>query len=359
MIYPIVMSGGSGTRMWPLSRKATPKQYLALVGETSLFQDTILRVDAQNDTLDFAPTSIICGLHHLEQVRLQMAAIDKTPNAIILEPEGRNTAVVAAVAAAHVKAQDPNGLVLLLPADHHIERNDAFLNSVKQGTEAAQSGHLVTLGIQPTGPETGYGYIQQGSALTENCFKVEAFHEKPTASVAQSYLDTGGFYWNAGIFLFSAQAMLDELQKHAPDILESGVEAYQQAARSGVDCHLNPDIFAACRSESIDYAVMEKTERSAVVAPVDVGWSDIGSWSALSDLMRDNGPDNRTEGDVILLDSEASYVRSEDMLVAGIGLENMIVVAADGVVLIMPANRSQDVKKIVAELKEKARSDLL
>ena len=359
MIYPIIMSGGSGTRMWPLSRKATPKQYLALIGETSLFQETVMRVAPEHSTLDIAPASIICGQHHLEQVKLQMAAIDTAPSAIILEPEGRNTAVVAAIAAAHVQPQAPNGLVLLLPADHHIEQNEAFLSRVEQGIAAAQSGHLVTLGIQPTGPETGYGYIQQGDAITDTCFQVEAFHEKPTSDVAQSYLASGGYYWNAGIFLFHAQAMLDELEAHAPDILRSGIQAYQNARRDGVACHLDPDVFGACRSESIDYAVMEKTDKSAVVAPVDVGWSDIGSWAALSDLVREDSEDNRTEGDVILLDSQGSYVRAEGLMVAGIGLENMVVVAAKGAVLIMPADRSQDVKKIVSELKAKTRSEIL
>lgn len=345
--------------MWPLSRKATPKQYLSLLGQTSLFQDSILRVSPDGSRLDLAPPGIICGMHHLDQVTLQMEAIGTSPDAIILEPEGRNTAVVAAVAAAHVQAQDPDGLVLLLPADQHIEDKQEFLDCVAHGTEAARSGHLVTLGIQPTGPETGYGYIQHGSKLTDHCFLVEAFHEKPTRSVAQSYLDDGGFYWNAGIFLFSAQAMMAELEIHAPDILQSGRQAYKQARRDGVKHFLDPEIFAACRSESIDYAVMEKTSKSAVVAPVDVGWSDIGSWSALSELVRPDATANQTEGDVILLDSNGSYVRSQDMLIAGIGLENMIVVAADGVVLIMPADRSQDVKKIVADLKEKQRGGLL
>ena len=359
MIYPIIMSGGSGTRMWPLSRKATPKQYLSLLGETSLFQDTVLRVQPNAANPDIAPASIICGLHHLEQVQLQMAAIDKTPNAIILEPEGRNTAVVAAVAAAHVQSRDPDGVVLLLPADHHIEDTDAFLACVAQGTAAARNGKLVTLGIQPTGPETGYGYIQQGDALETSCYKVEAFHEKPSRDKAEAYLKEGGYFWNAGIFLFSAKAMLSELEAHAPDILQSGVQAYDKARFDGVKCHLDPETFAACRSDSIDYAVMEKTDISAMVAPVAVGWSDIGSWSALSELVRDNETANSTEGDVILLDSEGTYVRSKDMLVAGIGLENMIIVAADNVVLIMPADRAQDVKRVVAELKEKQRTGAL
>ena len=359
MIYPIIMSGGSGTRMWPLSRKSKPKQYLALLGETSLFQDTILRVSPDNTALGIAPPSIICGLHHLEQVEMQMTAIGKSPDAIILEPEGRNTAVVAAIAAAHVQAQDPDGIILLLPADHHIEDSAAFLKCVEQGGQTAQSGHLVTLGIQPTAPETGYGYIQQGTPISDGCYQVEAFHEKPDRERAQAYLGQGGYYWNAGIFLFSAKAMLAELETHAPDILKSGLEAYRQAEVKGRHHHLDPKTFAACRSDSIDYAVMEKTDKSAVVAPVNVGWSDIGSWSALSELVRDGAQSNKTEGNVMLLDSAGTYVNAQDMLVAGIGLENMVVVAADGVVLIMPADRAQDVKRIVNDLKDNKRTDLL
>lgn len=345
--------------MWPLSRKAKPKQYLALLGEESLFQETLLRVTQEHAGLEIAAPTIICSLQHKEQVSLQMDAIGITPEAIMLEPEGRDTAVVAGLAAAHIHKIDPDGLALLLPADQHIEDVAEFWACVKAGMSPAKAGNLVTLGIQPTGPETGYGYIQQGEALSGKCYKVAAFREKPPLKVAQSYIDEGGYFWNAGIFLFSATAMLHELSLHAADIHASSLQAYDTIKRDGKFFHLDPEIFGTCRAQSIDYAVMEKTKMSTLVAPVNVGWSDIGSWAALSDMKRENPRDNHLEGDVILSDGTGNYVRSEGPLVAIIGVDDLVVIAADDVVLIMPAERSQDVKKIVAQLKEEKRKSFL
>ncbi|MEQ8178425.1 MAG: mannose-1-phosphate guanylyltransferase/mannose-6-phosphate isomerase [Amphiplicatus sp.] len=346
-IQPVIMSGGAGTRLWPMSRKARPKQFLALTGEKSLFQETALRVAGGS----FAPPLVIGGEGHAGVIAEQLAALGIVPRAIVTEPCPRNTAAVAAVAAAWTNDNEPGAPVLLLPADHHIADAAGFRAAVAQGADAALGGSIVTFGIKPTEAHTGYGYVERGDALGPSVYAVKAFREKPDAATAQAYLAGGAHYWNAGIFLFSPRAMLDELGAYAPAIRDAASKALAQAKRDGARLDLDPAAFSECPSDSIDYAVMEKTSRAAVVGPVDVGWNDIGSWSSIE----------TAEGDqkVFAIDSEGCLVKTDGPFVGVIGMDDMIVVATGDAVLVAPKSRAQDVKKIVEELKKRGRDDLL
>ena len=358
-IYPVIMSGGSGTRLWPLSRQATPKQYLPLIGDISLMEETLRRISHDHDTgLEVASPIIICAAGHRQQVQDQCAQAGMTPLRIILEPIARNTAAVAAIAAAEVKAIDPDGLVLLLPADHHVTAPEGFWQAVKSGALQAEVGYLTTLGIQPTHPETGYGYIRAGESLASQVYKISTFEEKPDLETAQRYVDEGSYYWNAGIFLFAAEAMLEECRAGARDILDAALAAWEASQRDGHVLLLDKALFAACRSESIDYAIMEQTRRAAVIAPVDIGWNDIGSWAAISALMRPQG-DNYSGENTIIVDSTDSYARTTGPKVALVGVDDLIVVATPDSVLVLKADRSQDVKKVVEALKSDGGDSLL
>jgi len=344
-IYPVIMCGGSGTRLWPLSRKAKPKQYHALVGQNSLLQNTVLRLKASNST-HVMPPSFICGHEQGELIKAQCAAAGLDIHRIILEPMGRNTAPAAAVLSILIAQDDPEGLILLLPADHHIEDAQGFWHSVNAGIEVATQGYMTTLGIQPTGPETGFGYICRGERLSDNVYDVESFVEKPDKATAQSYIENGHYFWNAGIFLFAAQALINAFNAHATDILEDCRIAIKSGTIDGPQLLLDTASFKACRSESIDYAIMEHVEKIAVIAPVDIGWNDIGSWSAVQDL-NIGTPSDKT----IMIDSVGTYIRSEGPMVATIGVENLIIVATEDAVLVTTPDRVQDVKKVVEQLK--------
>lgn len=345
-IQPVILSGGAGTRLWPLSRRARPKQFLAFFGDNTLFQDTVLRATAPG----YAQPIVIGAVEHAALVERQLFDIGLTARASVLEPCPRNTAAAAAVAAMIAQAFDPDALVLLMPSDHHVANALAFRRAVADGAPAARAGAVVTLGVKPTEPHTGYGYIERGEALSANVFRIRRFHEKPALDAARAYLAGGAHFWNAGLFLFSPAAMLAEFSAFAPDILAKASEALAAARIDGCRRILDAAAFAACRSESVDVAVMEKTDKAAVVGPLDAGWSDVGAWSALEER-----PDAR----VFTLDSDGALVRSDGPFVGVIGAPDMIVVAAGDAVLVAPRSRAQDVKRIVEALKARGRDDLL
>lgn len=346
-IQPVIMSGGAGTRLWPMSRKAKPKQLLPLVTDATMLQETALRFKAAQ----FSAPIAICGTAHADHITDQLKEISMEPSAVITEPAPRNTAAVAAVAAAQAHRQNPDCLVLLVPADHHIEDAEGFRRAVLQGASAAKGGSIVTFGIKASSPHTGYGYIKQGADLGNGAFKIDSFLEKPSREKAEAYLSEGGYFWNAGIFLFSPAAMIAELKTHAPAILEHATRALDQATTDNGITHLHRETFEACPSDSIDYAVMEQTEKAAVVAPVDAGWNDIGSWTELSS--------NKSDPNIVAIDCNETVIKSDGIFVGAIGLDDMIVVATKDAILVAPRGRAQDVKAIVENLKQNNRTDLL
>lgn len=351
-ISPIILSGGSGTRMWPLSRSHYPKQFLPLVTDKSLLQDTVLRLP-QTDNLK-AP-KIICNKDHRFMVAEQFHELDIKPGAILLEPMGRNTAPAVALAA--LSAEDPEDILLVLPADHVITDHTALAKAIEQAAAAAAEGALVTFGIVATGPETGYGYIQRGAKSSDGVtYKVQNFVEKPDKDTAQQYLDSGDYYWNSGMFAFKAGRFLEELEEHRPDILSACRLALKNAVTDYDFTRIDPDNFAACPSDSIDYAVMEKTEQ-AVVIPLDAGWSDVGAWSSLWEVSQKDENGNRIHGDVLTYDSKNSLLHSESRLVAAIGVDNIVLVETDDAVMVAAKDRVQDVKKITEALKSKQRTE--
>ena len=344
------MSGGAGTRLWPMSRSAHPKQFLKLVTEKTMFQETALRVAPQADE-NYASPVVVAGAGHGALVADQLTEIGIAAGEIILEPCPRNTAAVAAVAAAWVEANSDDALILLMPADHHIADAPGFRRVVSTAANAAEDGFIMTFGIKPEYPHTGYGYIEAGENVTAGVYRVAAFKEKPDAATAQSYLDKGGFYWNAGIFLFRASDMLEQLEKLAPDIRKAATDALKQSVMSGVARRLDEVCFEACPANSIDYAVMEKTNRAGVVAPVDVGWTDIGSWS---EVVSDTGDDS-----VIEIGGGGNIIRTDGPLVAAAGVSDLIIVATGDAILIARKDNAQQVRAVVEELKKRGRDDLL
>lgn len=352
-IIPVILSGGAGSRLWPASRQAMPKQLLPLVTEQTMVQETAERLSGDL----FHPPVFICNAAHAEPIRAQMAEINMPIGAIIVEPIGRNTAPCAVVAAIHSKVSDPEALILLAPADHHVTKPNAFRRSVAAAMTAAKNGCLVTFGISPDGPETGYGYIQQGELIAPGAFEVEAFKEKPDRETAQNYLDQGGYFWNAGIFLFSPETLLSEMEKFHPDIVSQASMAYENASLKSGEIDLETDSFAACPSESIDYAVMEPTDKAAVV-PADIGWNDIGSFTSLHGLKKgENG--NAVKGDVIAYDTQNSLIETDGPLVTTVGVDGLAVIVKDGSILVAKLDAAQDVKKIVETLKSEKRTDKL
>ena len=350
-LVPVILCGGSGSRLWPLSRSLFPKQLLPLVGEGSLLQDTARR--SVKISPDQAPPLVICNDAHRFLVASQLEALGLEPT-MVLEPEGRNTAAAAAVAAI---LQDDRGdvLLLILPADHVILDPAALIAAVQLAIPVAQQGRLVTFGIVPTAPETGYGYIRAAADNTP-VKSVERFVEKPDYETARKYVQSGSYFWNSGMFLFSAAVYLDELEAQAPDIVSACRNAVAKAVHKGRELRLDAEAFCACPADSIDYAVMEKTARASVV-PLDAGWSDVGSWAALRKVNAQDADGNTVLGDVVALDCRNSYLRSESRLVAAVGLDDCIVVETKDAVLVAPAGRAQDVKKIVDELESAGRTE--
>jgi len=349
-IQPAIMSGGAGTRLWPMSRQGRPKQFLPLAGDKTLFQETALRVAAAEHSPYLSPL-VIAGAGHIDHIHRQLAEIGVVPAAIVTEPMARNTAAVAAVAAAWTEGADPEALVLLMPADHHVADPAGFRAAVEKGARAAAQGSIVTFGVKPDRAHTGFGYIERGAEIAPSVYKVAAFREKPDEATAARYLAGGAHYWNAGIFLFSARTMLEELGLHAPKIKEQALKALARATRVGARIDLEEEAFRACPADSVDYAVMEKTAKAAVVGPVDVGWSDIGAWSALS-------PANAADR-VLLIDADGCLVKTDGPFVGVVGATDLIVVATGDAVLVAKKDRAEDVKKLVEELKKRGREDLL
>ncbi len=348
-IQPVILSGGSGTRLWPLSREAYPKQFLPLAGELTMLQATWQRVAP----LAARGPLVIANEEHRFVAAEQLQQVGAEAAAIILEPVGRNTAPAIAVAALEATRGGTDALLLVLPSDHVITDEAAFRSAVQAAASAADAGKLVTFGIVPTGPETGYGYIK--AADGQGVRAVERFVEKPDLETATGYVSSGQYYWNSGMFLFKASRYLRELERFQPEMLASSRQAWQQARRDADFTRLDKDAFTAVPSDSIDYAVMEKTA-DAVVIPLDAGWNDVGSWTALRDVSQQDGDGNAHQGDVIAIDCRNTYAYAQ-RLVALVGLDDVVVVETDDAVLVGKADRMQEVKTVVAKLKAEGRSE--
>lgn len=349
-VQPVLLSGGSGTRLWPLSREAYPKQFLALAGEHTMLQETWQRVAGLAD----AAPIVVANEEHRFLAAEQLRLMGVEHPAIVLEPVGRNTAPAIAAAALQAMAQGADPLLLVLPSDHVVREGEAFRAAVRAASSAATSGALVTFGIVPDAPETGFGYIHAEAGGTGDVRRVLRFVEKPDAATAQGYLDAGGYYWNSGMFLFRASRYLEELERFRPDILAAVRGAFDQAARDGDFIRLDKDAFSASPSDSIDYAVMEKTDR-AMVLPVDIGWNDVGSWSALWDVSEQDEDGNARHGDVIAIDTRNSYAYAR-RLVTLVGVDDLVVVETDDAILVARKDKVQQVKDVVARLKAEQRS---
>ncbi len=356
-LQPVLLSGGSGTRLWPLSREAYPKQFLPLAGPDTMLQATWRRVADLAD----APPIVVANEAHRFLAAEQLRLMDAPTPSILLEPVGRNTAPAIAAAALQAMAGGEDPLLLVLPSDHVVANGEGFRAAVRIAATSAEQGALVTFGIVPTAAETGFGYMQADAGQSGaghaggGARKVLRFVEKPDAATAQSYLDAGDYYWNSGMFLFKASRYLAELEHFRPDILEATRAAFDAASRDGDFVRLDKDAFAACPSQSIDYAVMERTA-AAMVLPVDIGWNDVGSWSALWDVARHDGDGNAFEGDVIAVDSRNSYAYARRRLVTLVGVDDLVVVETDDAVMVAHKDKVQQVKEVVAQLKSGQRS---
>lgn len=348
MITPVIMAGGSGTRLWPLSRAKHPKQFLALNGDKTMLQQTVERLS----DLPVRESIILCNEEHRFFVAEQLREIDALGR-IILEPMGRNTAPAVTLAALSEMENDP--LLLVLAADHVISNQAAFTDAVMKAVPLAEAGNLVTFGIVPTEAHVGYGYIEPGEAFG-SAYRVKSFKEKPNAETAERYLSNGGFYWNSGMFLFKASRYLDELKMHRPDIFAACSEAFKEITADLDFVRIDSDVFETCPDDSIDYAVMERTA-DAVVVPMDAGWSDIGSWSSLWEVSEKDELGNVVSGDVMLHDTVNSFVRADDKLVVLVGLDDVVVVSTKDATLVASKDRVQDAKVIVSNLKRDGRSE--
>lgn len=350
-IIPVIMSGGSGSRLWPISTEARPKQFQALGGESTLIQQTAERFVGAGDVTFLAPI-VICNEAHLDLVRTQFADIGVTPAAILLEPMPRNTAAVAALAALAAERMDPTALVLLAPADHLMRLPEALRAAVARAGDTARS-HIVTFGIHARTPATGYGYIKRGAALGEGVFQIDRFLEKPPLDQAIAYVEDGSYDWNAGLFLFAPSVMAEEVQRHAPEVWTAVDRAFAEAANDGPVVHLDAEAFSRAPSISVDHAVMEHTQRGAV-APCDPDWSDIGSWSELWSCL-DKDENGNALIDAAVIDGSGNLAWSADgRPVAVVGVSDLIVVSTEAGVLVIPRSRDQDVRKVHDALRELA-----
>lgn len=356
-IVPLLLSGGAGSRLWPLSRELYPKQLLNLCSDRSMLQDTALRVADANH---FAAPLVICNQEHRFVIAEQLRQISVAPAAIVLEPVGRNTAPAVAVAARLALEVDPSALLLVLPADHLVRDTAAFMAAVERAAAAARNGYLVTFGIRPTSPETGYGYIRRGAevAACEGVYRVERFVEKPGKEVAEAYVADGRHDWNSGMFLFPAARFLEELERFEPAVVMAVDRAMRDGRRDLDFFRLEEDAFAASPGISVDYAVMERTE-AAVVVPADMGWTDVGAWSALWEVGGKDDSGNVRVGDVITVGAHNCYIRSEDILTAVVGVDDVVVVVTEDAVLVAGRDHVQDVKTVVERLKRDGRREPL
>jgi mannose-1-phosphate guanylyltransferase/mannose-6-phosphate isomerase len=351
MLKPVLLSGGVGSRLWPVSREAYPKQFLPLASENSMLADTLSRTSG----LGAAEPLVVCNDGHRFIVAEQLRAAG-SGGEILLEPVGRNTAPAVAVAALRTLEKEGDAQLLVLPADHVIQDVPAFAAAVEAAIPLAEQGKLVTFGVVPTSPETGYGYIHRGEPLSDQSFAIDRFVEKPDAATAESYLASGEYFWNSGMFLLDARVYLEELERLEPEMLKACRGALEGAHTDLDFVRLEEAAFAACPSDSIDYAVMEKTGSGAVVA-LDCGWSDVGAWSALWDVADRDADGNAVHGDVLLDQCRDSYVRSESRLVAATGIDRLVVVETPDAVLIADKENVQNVKRLVTALKDAGRSE--
>jgi mannose-1-phosphate guanylyltransferase/mannose-6-phosphate isomerase len=356
MIVPVLLAGGAGTRLWPLSREQHPKQFLRLTGEHSLLEQTFLRL---GDIPEVASPLVVAREEYRFLVAEHARRAGMQGTEILLEPVGRNTAPAIALAALEVlQRHGGETLLLVLPSDHVITDTAAFARAVQTAASVAATGKLVTFGISPNLPETGYGYIKSGGEIAAGVHALARFVEKPDASTAARYLAEGGYYWNSGMFLFRADSYLAQLEKHAGDIAASARAAHAAIQRDADFLRVDVETFRACRADSIDYAVMEKTTE-AVVVPMAAGWSDLGSWSSVADANTQDAHGNVLQGDVITEDVSGSFIHSQGRLVAALGLKDQIVIETKDAVLVADKSRVQDVKKVVQQLEAAQRNELL
>ncbi|PSW57644.1 mannose-1-phosphate guanylyltransferase/mannose-6-phosphate isomerase [Photobacterium leiognathi] len=352
MILPVIMAGGSGSRLWPLSRTHYPKQFIPLVNEYSMLQNTVTRLEQLST---FSPI-VICNNEHRFMIAEQLREMNINDSSIILEPIGRNTAPAIALAAFKAISNGDDPLLLVLAADHVIKDKLAFTDAVNLAIPEAIKGRLITFGIVPKHAETGYGYIKQGQAISDELYHVEAFVEKPDFITAKNYLHHGGYCWNSGMFLFKASVYLEELKKFNPDIYSICEKAVKSSFTDLDFIRIHEEIFEQCPDDSIDYAVMERTDKAAVI-PLDAGWSDVGSWSALWDVQSKDNNDNVTQGDVLVDSVSNSYIYSQDKLIAAVGVDNLVIVETKDAVLVANKDKVQDVKNIVNQLKQDGRPE--
>lgn len=355
MIQPVIIAGGTGSRLWPLSRNQHPKQFLSLLNDKSLLQNTILRLTK----IPHSAPIIVCNQEHRFLVAEQLREADIDIGGIILEPEGKNTAPAVALASIFARdkvSNEEDPILLVLAADHAIKDVENFITAVSHAMPLVQQGKLVTFGVVPTRPETGYGYIKTGNAITEGSFQIVSFKEKPSLEKAKNYIESKNYLWNSGMFMFRASVYLEELKKYRSDIYTSCLDAMYTASTDLDFTRIDPDRFSLCPAESIDYAVMEKTNRGVVV-PLDAGWSDIGSWSSLWEISDKDSHNNVLQGDVLSHHTDSCYILAESALVATIGVRNLVVVQTKDAVLIVNRNSCQDVKDIVEELKINGRHE--
>ncbi|MFL9910539.1 mannose-1-phosphate guanylyltransferase/mannose-6-phosphate isomerase [Paraburkholderia sp. RL17-337-BIB-A] len=355
-IHPVILCGGSGTRLWPMSRGGYPKQYLKLTGEKTLIQQTALRL---RGIKDISSSIVVTNTEQRFLVAEQLREVKVESSAIVLEPTSRNTAAAIAVSALLAMRDSPESLLLVLPSDHVITGEAVFVKAVESAAQIAKDGYLVTFGIAPTEPHTGYGYIRAGAELVkgEKVFAVDSFVEKPDVVSAGRFLADGGYYWNSGMFMLKASTYMEELRRYEPEIALQAELSLNAAQRDHDFVRLDAQAFSACPNISVDHAVMEKTKRAAVVAVSNLGWNDIGSWTALADIAERNAQDNALIGDVLTDAVTNSYIRAEHRLVAAIGLDNVVIVETADAVLVAHRDKAQDVKKIVAQLNEMGRHE--
>lgn len=358
-ITPVILSGGSGTRLWPVSRELYPKQLMPLVGDSTMLQDTVLRLAGLSaHGLDADAPVVICNEEHRFMVAEQMRAINVEGAAIMLEPVGRNTAPALTLAALRQMEHGEDAVLLVMPADHVIQDVESFHKVATIGARLAQQQKLVTFGIVPHAPVTGYGYIRKGTALPEgDASAIAAFVEKPDVQTAQGYLDSGEYLWNSGMFMMLASVWLDQITRFRPDILAACRTALEKATADHDFCRIDKNAFTACPSESIDYAVMEKVESQGVVVPLDAGWSDVGAWTALWDVLPKDESGNVIKGDVLSYKTTNSMLMGSNRLLATVGVDDLLVIETADAVLVANKNCAQDVKTIVQMLQKDNRSE--
>ncbi len=365
MILPVILAGGGGTRLWPLSREHYPKQFLRLTGEDSLLQQTLARMDTSVEGVE--PAIIVSNEEHRFLVAEQARLKEQSLNTIVLEPEGRNSApalTVAAMAAQGGQSLDNDPIIIMMPSDHVIQDLDTFHNTIQEGAKLAEQGYLITFGVVPDKPETGYGYIKQGANVDgSSAYSISAFVEKPDTQTAQSYLDSGEYSWNSGMFMMKASVWLEAIKTFRQDIFDACTTAYQSGSADGDFFRLENDSFVNCPADSVDYAVMEKVTdhhsfKSAVLS-LDAGWSDVGSWSSLWEISDQDENGNAATGDVFTHDANNNILVAEHRLLSVVGCDDLIVVETSDAVMVVPKDRAQDVKKIVEFLKKEQRDESL